>query len=170
LQALERVVQGLDQGEAAAKAAIQGRSKRRDQIERSDYAYLSSDQREGQSWRVDQGQSKKLIDSEDSQGSRVIIQWRSLEGYRLGSTGSWSKKWAGPRDWNRGAALIQLLSKEAMDNGVQDRVCSKQYMDWSNPTSIFKGADINGMAGSSLSTAPSHWSTGIRMGRAICTP
>jgi hypothetical protein len=37
----------LDQGEAAAKAAIQGRSKRRDQTKRSEYAYLSSHQREG---------------------------------------------------------------------------------------------------------------------------
>jgi hypothetical protein len=40
--------------------------------------------------------------------------------------------------------LTQLLSKEAMDNGVQDKVCSKQYMDWSSPTSVFKGANING--------------------------
>jgi hypothetical protein len=35
----------------------------------------------------------------------------------------------GVRDRSRGADLTQLLSKEAMDNGIQDRMCSKQYMD-----------------------------------------
>jgi hypothetical protein len=46
---LKGAVQRLDQREATDKAAIQGRSKRRGQTERSDYAYLSSDQKEGQS-------------------------------------------------------------------------------------------------------------------------
>jgi hypothetical protein len=37
----------LDQGEATDKAAINNRSKKKGQIERFDYTYLSSNQREG---------------------------------------------------------------------------------------------------------------------------